>query len=177
MVKVKSFLWLDSSVQQYIRINSVLSGNFTREAMLMRQDYHERITKMVRLLREVMRRADRTVWRCDPVEHRLGVTFDQVTRLLQGYIENEVEMSNSHECWNTCGDYSVEVNSEGCFKDKFCSKQERCTGKLYNCSFIGSDMDVCQSVNGEGGGGGVHFLHNNHCIVSIVLGTRQSSSL
>lgn len=125
----------------------LILGNFTQEARLLRQDYHERISKMVEMLREVMRRADRTLWRCDPDKHQLGSTYEEVTRLLQGYIENEVEMSKSHECWNTCNDYATEINSDGCFKDKFCSKQERCTGKIYNCTFIDSDMDVCQSVS------------------------------
>lgn len=112
----------------------------------MRQQYHDRITKMVRMLREVMRRADRAIWRCDTSMYKKGSNYDEVTRLLQGYIENEVEMSKSHECWSTCDNYGMEIRSDGCFKEKFCSKQERCTGKIYDCTFVDSDMDICQSV-------------------------------
>ncbi|XP_075158797.1 uncharacterized protein LOC142232004 isoform X2 [Haematobia irritans] len=119
-------------------------GNFTQEAELMRKDFEKRTDKTVRLLRDVMKRADRIVWRCDPDKYVLGQNYDEVTRLLQGYIENEVDMNYNRECWQTCEDYTSTKN-EGCFKDKFCARQERCSGNIHSCRRFDSDMFICQS--------------------------------
>ncbi|XP_013108766.1 uncharacterized protein LOC106088028 isoform X2 [Stomoxys calcitrans] len=119
-------------------------GNFTQEAELMRKDFEKRTDKTVRLLRDVMKRADRIVWRCDPDKYVLGQNYDEVTRLLQGYIENEVDMNYNRECWSTCEDYTSTKN-EGCFKDKFCARQERCSGNIHSCRRFDSDMFICQS--------------------------------
>ncbi|KAI9581954.1 hypothetical protein GQX74_011449 [Glossina fuscipes] len=123
-------------------------GNFTQESELMREGYHQRTERTVRLLREVMNRADRIVWRCDPQMYKLGQTYEEVTRLIQGYIENEVDMNHNRECWRTCEDYEYS-KSEGCFKDKFCARQERCTGHIHNCRYVDSDMFICQSGRGN----------------------------
>ncbi|XP_046801825.1 uncharacterized protein LOC111680146 isoform X1 [Lucilia cuprina] len=120
-------------------------GNFTQEAELMRNDYEKRTEKTVRLLREVMQRAERIVWRCDPEQYVKGKNYEEVTRLIQGYIENEVDMNYNRECWKTCDDYERTKN-EGCFKDKFCARQERCSGHIHNCRYVDSDMTICPSA-------------------------------
>lgn len=93
-----------------------------------------------------MERADRHVWRCDPVHYIEHETYEAVTRLLQGYIENEVDMNNDGTCRENCAAYQYAENM-GCYKDMFCSKQPKCTGKLLNCQFIDADMWVCPSVS------------------------------
>ncbi|XP_017851839.1 uncharacterized protein LOC108606329 isoform X1 [Drosophila busckii] len=117
-------------------------GNYTQEAELMRRDYEKRTERTLKLLREVMRRADRILWRCDPKKHVPKVTYDEVTRLLQGYIENEVDLNSDETCRETCS-YYQSTRSEGCFKEKFCARQPKCSGRLYNCQFVESDMWVC----------------------------------
>ncbi|XP_016923096.2 uncharacterized protein orion isoform X1 [Drosophila suzukii] len=119
-------------------------GNYTQEAELMRSDYEKRTERTLKVLKDVMLRADRIVYRCDPAKHVPGVTYDEVTRLLQGYIENEVDLNNEETCRETCGFYQS-TRSEGCFKDLYCSRQPKCTGRLYNCQFVDSDMWVCPS--------------------------------
>ncbi|XP_032580152.1 uncharacterized protein LOC6620262 isoform X1 [Drosophila sechellia] len=119
-------------------------GNYTQEAELMRSDYEKRTERTLKMLKDVMLRADRIVYRCDPTKHVQGVTYDEVTRLLQGYIENEVDLNNEETCRETCGFYQS-TRSEGCFKDLYCSRQPKCTGRLYNCQFVDSDMWVCPS--------------------------------
>ncbi|XP_017139529.1 uncharacterized protein LOC108153940 isoform X1 [Drosophila miranda] len=119
-------------------------GNFTQEAELMRTDYERRTERTLKLLKDVMTRADRIVWRCDPKKHEAGVTYDEVTRLLQGYIENEVDLNNEETCRETCSFYQS-TRSEGCYKDLYCARQPRCSGRLYDCQFVDSDMWVCPS--------------------------------
>ncbi|XP_034671391.1 uncharacterized protein LOC117903453 isoform X2 [Drosophila subobscura] len=119
-------------------------GNFTQEAELMRTDYERRTERTLKLLKDVMTRADRIVWRCDPKKHVAGVTYDEVTRLLQGYIENEVDLNNEETCRETCSFYQS-TRSEGCYKELYCARQPKCSGRLYNCQFVDSDMWVCPS--------------------------------
>ncbi|KQS30547.1 uncharacterized protein LOC6551613 isoform X2 [Drosophila erecta] len=119
-------------------------GNYTQEAELMRSDYEKRTERTLKMLKDVMLRADRIVYRCDPTKHVQGVTYDEVTRLLQGYIENEVDLNNEETCRETCSFYQS-TRSEGCFKELYCSRQPKCSGRLYNCQFVDSDMWVCPS--------------------------------
>uniref|UniRef100_A0A0A1XQQ1 CinA-like protein n=2 Tax=Zeugodacus cucurbitae TaxID=28588 RepID=A0A0A1XQQ1_ZEUCU len=117
-------------------------GNFSQEVELMHMDYAKRTERTLKLLREVMRRADRILWRCDPGKFEHGKNYDEVTRLLQGYIENEVDLNKEETCRETC-DFYQSTRSEGCFKDLYCARQPRCSGKLYHCTYVDADMWVC----------------------------------
>lgn len=75
-----------------------------------------------------------------------GITFDQVTRLLQGYVENEVDMNPDGTCRENCGFYTL-AKHHNCFKDQYCSKQKACSGRILNCGYIDSDMWVCPAVS------------------------------
>ncbi|XP_031632297.1 uncharacterized protein LOC116346405 isoform X1 [Contarinia nasturtii] len=119
-------------------------GNFTKESHLMRQRFEDRVQKTQSLMRKVMERADRSVWRCDPRHHIEGETFITVTRLLQGYIENEVDMNNDNTCRENCAAYQFS-ESYSCYKELFCARQPKCNGKLLNCQFFDSDMWICPS--------------------------------
>lgn len=112
----------------------------------MKSQFNERNVKTQELLRRVMETADRTIWRCDPVNHVEGETYEQVTRLMQGYIENEVDLNSDGTCMENCAAYQY-TESHGCFKDKFCSKQPKCNGKILHCRYIDSDMWICPAVS------------------------------
>ena len=93
-----------------------------------------------------MSEMDRSVWRCDPSSHNRSVSYDEVTRLLQGYIENEIDMNRDQTCRYECSDYE-NAKSEGCYKDEFCARQPRCSGKLHDCQYQASELDVCLGVS------------------------------
>lgn len=112
----------------------------------MRERFNERTLRTQELLRKVMERTDRSVWRCDPSNHVEGETFIAITRLLQGYIENEVDMNTDNTCRENCAAYSF-TESYGCYKDLYCARQQRCAGKLINCQFVDSDMSICPAVS------------------------------
>lgn len=125
-----------------------------------REDFERRMNRAQKMIKDQMIGADRTVWRCDPEHPKPGVTYDEVTRLLQGYIENEVDLSAEGTCRQDCA-YYQSAKSEGCHGDEFCSKQPRCGGRLHSCQFVDSNLQVCQSekdsprryefIQGEGG--------------------------
>ncbi|XP_028172666.1 uncharacterized protein LOC114361723 isoform X2 [Ostrinia furnacalis] len=117
-------------------------GNYTQEASLTRQRYGERTALTAAAARAALAMASRDLYRCDPPEHKEGETYAEVTRLLQGYIENEVDMNSEGTCRDNCAAYTVAEN-HGCFKDQFCSKQPPCKGRILNCKYIDSDMWVC----------------------------------
>ncbi|XP_060645335.1 uncharacterized protein LOC132784006 [Drosophila nasuta] len=80
----------------------------------------------------------------DLENHVLGGTYEELTRLLQGYVENEVDLNSDGSCSQSCPDYT-NTTKMGCFEQKFCSQQPSCSGRIHDCRFIESDLSVCQS--------------------------------
>ncbi|XP_059609555.1 uncharacterized protein LOC132256957 isoform X2 [Phlebotomus argentipes] len=119
-------------------------GNYTQEPQLMRQRFENRTEKTQELVQRVLERADREVWRCDPDVHIEGETYEQFTRLLQGYVENEVDMNTDGTCKENCAAYTFS-ESHGCFKDLYCAQQPQCKGRILNCTYVDSDMWICPS--------------------------------
>ncbi|KAL7729796.1 hypothetical protein ACLKA6_014660 [Drosophila palustris] len=92
-----------------------------------------------------MRVADRTLWRCDPIKHIPKITYDEVTRLLQGYIENEENLSSGGYCFQNCAHYvnaRIYVN-EHCYMGMYCAKQPKCSGQVRNCQFVETHLTLC----------------------------------
>ncbi|XP_047503173.1 uncharacterized protein LOC125048534 isoform X1 [Pieris napi] len=117
-------------------------GNFTQEASLTRQRYTERTARTATAAKAALAMAQRDLYRCDPPQHVKGETYEEVTRLLQGYIENEVDMNPDMTCKENCAYYTLSKNY-GCFKDMYCASQPTCKGRIINCQYVDSDMWVC----------------------------------
>ncbi|XP_034101870.1 uncharacterized protein LOC117566449 [Drosophila albomicans] len=120
------------------------NGNFTTKRNSVRQNYNEITQTALASLKEVTEKTDRLLWRCDPSPHIHKVTYDEVTRLLQGYIENEVDLNTDGSCSRTCADYH-NTTSKSCSDEKFCAQQPKCSGRIHDCQFIDSIQSVCQS--------------------------------
>lgn len=110
----------------------------------MKQRFEQRTKKTQENVKKVLQIADRTLLRCDPSHHIDGETYTSLTRLLQGYIENEVDLNTDGTCRESCNHYQY-AESHGCFKNMYCAKQPKCHGKLLNCQFVDSDMWICQA--------------------------------
>ncbi|XP_045773211.1 uncharacterized protein LOC123872741 isoform X3 [Maniola jurtina] len=119
-------------------------GNFTQEASLTRQRYGERTSRTAAAARAALAMARRDLYRCDPPQHKLGETYEEVTRLLQGYIENEVDMNSDNTCRENCAYYTL-AEHHTCFKEQFCAQQAVCKGRIIDCNYIDSDMWVCRA--------------------------------
>ncbi|XP_070139630.1 uncharacterized protein [Drosophila kikkawai] len=117
-------------------------GEFSEEKRLMLEEYQRRTNRTLRMFKEVMSRQDRTVWRCDPAYHRSGVTYEEVTRLLQGYIENEADLNADRSCKQECSTYQ-HSKTQGCYDGELCKKQQPCKGNVHNCRYVESTMTVC----------------------------------
>lgn len=78
--------------------------------------------------------------------YKIGETYLQVTRLLQGYIENEVNLNKEFTCKETCSFYKY-AQVEGCYKEGYCAQQPTCNGKVLKCQYVDSDMWICPAVS------------------------------
>ncbi|XP_050526498.1 uncharacterized protein LOC126897171 isoform X2 [Daktulosphaira vitifoliae] len=123
-------------------------GNFTFERKKQKDQFEDRIKMQLNILKKSMSSANNMYWRCDPPQHKLGETYLEVTQLLQGYIENEVDMNTDQNCFQNCAYYDV-AEHKSCFKDQFCSKQHSCNGRILNCQYFDSDMRICQAPFGS----------------------------
>lgn len=121
-------------------------GDFDVESRLSQVSYDKHMRDIVNTAKQTMLRLSNEYWRCDPLTHVEGTTYVQLTQLLQGYIENEVDMNNEQSCGQNCASYSGNRGrSTGCYKDQFCAKQNRCRGAIQKCQFIDADATVCIS--------------------------------
>ncbi|XP_035439759.1 uncharacterized protein LOC118269000 isoform X1 [Spodoptera frugiperda] len=116
-------------------------GNFTQEASLTRQRYSERTGQTATAARAALAMSKRDLYRCDPPVHT-SATYAEVTRLLQGYVENEVDMNGDATCKENCAFYTLTEN-HGCYMEQFCYKQDKCRGRIIDCQYLDSDMWVC----------------------------------
>jgi len=130
----------------YMMLKIYNKGNFTAEAEAAKTKFEEQATEKMNSIKMVLPTMSRQYMKCDPPEHKKGETYLEVTKLLQGYIENEVDMNPSQSCKSKCSAYNY-AESEGCYKDLFCAKQPRCNGRIFDCQFFNADAWVCMAAN------------------------------
>ncbi|XP_076270236.1 uncharacterized protein LOC143202514 isoform X2 [Rhynchophorus ferrugineus] len=127
-------------------IDQVLNNgkhNYQPLAIENRKRFEAHYNKTLSSVRSRMVYSSTKYWRTDPESHSKGTTYDEFTRLLQGHIQNEVDMNHQRSCRSTCADYSM-AKSYGCYdSDSPYCKLEKCGGRLIGCRFIKSDMDIC----------------------------------
>ncbi|XP_049817675.1 uncharacterized protein LOC126264314 [Aethina tumida] len=77
-----------------------------------------------------------------PASDKLGITYDVISKLLQGFIQNEESLSDKNSCWKNCDDFTVTKVKN--FKGTKCDKKS-CNGKVLNCQFISNTLKICPS--------------------------------
>uniref|UniRef100_A0A182MT46 Uncharacterized protein n=1 Tax=Anopheles culicifacies TaxID=139723 RepID=A0A182MT46_9DIPT len=148
MTELKGYIMMQFS---YMLLKTYGKGNFTTESMDRRNELRSRLTRTQQLLQNVMQQTSGEYWRCDPERgtHRENTTYVQFTRLLQGYVENEVDMNTDETCRETCSHYQYGHQQHRCYKELYCSKQQKCAGRIYDCEYIDSDMWICPAAPGS----------------------------
>ncbi|XP_066151749.1 uncharacterized protein [Euwallacea fornicatus] len=128
----------------YMLLRLYGKGNFTKEAQHSRERFEERTNNAVVAVKAAMRNVSRELWKCDPKKHVQGETYEEITNLLQGYIQNEVDLNSEGTCRENCAEYSF-TKSHGCYENLYCRQQRTCCGKIIGCKFIDSDMWICNA--------------------------------
>ncbi|KAK7072723.1 hypothetical protein SK128_001451 [Halocaridina rubra] len=123
-------------------------GNFTVERDIAQRLYLQYSEDLIHEARKVLVNESREYFNCDPKKYVDGDTHVQFTELLQGYIENEVDMNSGGSCTQSCGYYN-HAKSEGCYlpSSQYCGKHRRCEGTIHDCRFYDADAWVCLSKN------------------------------
>lgn len=144
LVEIKAFIMMEFS---YMTLHNLGRGNFTKELSLMRSKHDQRVQHSQGLLANIVARSRRVYLRCDPEpwQSGLGKSYDHVSRLLQGYVANEINFNSKESCFDTCEDYEDAVITSCSGEDEFCKKQPKCSGRFHSCRFIAADLSVCQS--------------------------------
>ncbi|KAG4078126.1 hypothetical protein HA402_002177 [Bradysia odoriphaga] len=112
--------------------------------------FKSRSSKMRNHVRVLLADSRTDVWMCDPdVYYKLDNTDNQITRFVQGYMDNEANLNEKNSCRKTCSHYQLAQNYN-CFNGTYCShvggeeqKKHRCLGTILNCTFIDSHVNVC----------------------------------
>lgn len=127
---------------------SKLDPSFTVLSDEAKAQFEKRVNETSSMFRGLMEIVPKELWKCDPATHEKGKTYDEFTRLLQGHIQNEVDMGKGGSCREDCSTYHSTF-SQGCYDSdsKYCKETERCNGRLLNCQFFESHMDICPSKN------------------------------
>lgn len=121
-------------------------GDYVKEAQQTRKLYEKRLWISVKAMTIEMNKSSRQLWKCDPLIHTAGMTYIEITQLLQGYIQNEVDLNPKGSCLSECKNYGY-TKSHSCYQNLYCNQQRRCNGKVIQCQFIASNMLVCPSNN------------------------------
>lgn len=81
---------------------------------------------------------------------RIAANYHQITRFIQGYVDNEVNLNADKKCSFSCTDFR-QTNNFGCHPDTLCAAQHidptatRCNGTVYNCEKLDNDLTICPS--------------------------------
>lgn len=120
------------------------SGDYESNANTMRTDFMGKTVSSLIASHKIFEATSRSVLRCDPKTYQANDTYLEITRLLQGQIENEIDLNRERSCTDTCSNYQfVEDGTFGCSERSVCNKQTKCKGKLLNCRTTLDDMWVC----------------------------------
>ncbi|XP_065200277.1 uncharacterized protein LOC135831598 [Planococcus citri] len=142
MVQVKGIIMTEFS---YMILSLYTSGDYKEYADEFHDTMIKRLNKQAQVANEVMKKADNSLWKCDPDQYVFNKTYIEVTRLIQGYIQNEIELSHDRNCFDGCGYYSY-VNKPGCSnQDSLCKQQPKCNGRVFDCRLVDEDMNICFS--------------------------------
>jgi len=140
LTEIKGYAMIQFS---YMMLRLYGRGNFTLESDMAKRSFESQATEKLLAVKSILPHMDKMLWSCDPNIQNEHLTYEKLT-LLQGHIENEVDMNDISTCRHSCSTYDA-AEPKGCFKNLLCAKQQRCTGRLFDCQFYHADAWVCMS--------------------------------
>lgn len=123
------------------------SGDFMNTAGNVRSDFEHKVVESLKASQEIFEHSNRFVLRCDPDEHIENSTYLEITKLLQGHIENEMDLNRERSCIETCQHYQFTEKDFGCSERSICNRQPKCGGKILSCTSLQDNMWICPSSN------------------------------
>ncbi|KAJ6642110.1 hypothetical protein Bhyg_07056 [Pseudolycoriella hygida] len=136
----------------YMFLTVYNQNNSVMLAENLRMRFSERTMEIQQRVKDLMEQSGRETWNCDtePNEYQYKGVSNQVTKLLQGYIDNEVNLNPVNDCKKVCNDYTLTKNYQ-CYNGSLCDPAredpyiKKCHGNIVNCEFI-DNLRVCPSI-------------------------------
>jgi len=141
LAEIKGYMMVQFS---YIVFKMYGHDSLTLESDVSRRKFSTNTAYKISFAKEILNAASSDLWHCDSQNPVEGVSYVRLTKLLQGHLENEVDMNTRGSCSDNCAAFQV-AEPLGCYKDMFCAKQSRCQGRLFECQFFNADAWVCLS--------------------------------
>lgn len=120
-------------------------GDFANTAGAFRSAFEQKVVDSLKASQEIFEHSNRFVVRCDPDEHVENSTYLEITKLLQGHIENEMDLNRDRSCVETCQNYQFVSSDFGCSDRSICNRQSKCNGKILSCTSLQDNMWICPS--------------------------------
>lgn len=129
-------------------IINIILDDLKQESNIFREEFAKKTDRWKYSIKESLALSDNMLWRCD-LQHNFAQYTTKLTRLVQGYVDNEVNLNVWDTCRFTCSDYTRTMNY-GCHEDTLCNKQKsvrQCKGDIYDCQHISNDATIAFSVS------------------------------
>lgn len=141
--EIKGYIMVQFS---YVVFKMYGQDSLTMEMDISRRKFQTNTAYKISFAKEILETVSQDFWHCDAKSPKEGLHYIRMTNLLQGHLENEVDLNNLHSCRDNCAAYKV-AEPLGCYKNMFCAKQSPCRGRLFDCQFFNADAWVCMSQN------------------------------
>lgn len=92
----------------------------------------------------------RIVWSCD--DFRTNESYTQLTNLVQGIVDNEINLNPDGTCTKYCTDFKQTKNYD-CKPNTLCAdtnldrNKTRCEGSIRDCDYFGPTFSYCPNVS------------------------------
>lgn len=88
----------------------------------------------------------RTIWSCD--DFNKADSYTSLTNFIQGYVDNEVNLSPDGSCAPYCSDLKITKNYD-CKPKTMCASMNatQCEGTVRDCDYFGPTFTYCSSVS------------------------------
>lgn len=140
LTELKAYVMVQFS---YVVFKIYGHDSLTMEVDISKRKLRISSAQKISFAKDILSAVSNDIWRCDDKSQG---SYVQLTKLLQGHLENEVDLNNLGSCRDNCAAYKV-AEPLGCYQNMFCAKQSPCKGRLFDCQFFNADAWVCMSQN------------------------------
>lgn len=116
------------------------------EIEIMKRQFQTRFDTKRQIFYDLMQNIDNSVWRCDPSQYIEGVTYEQLSGILQAFIDHENNLSSIRTCSDDCNHFqntkSYHCDWSPCDKDI----KGKCNGRVKRCIRANGTTEICLSV-------------------------------
>lgn len=101
---------------------------------------------------KLMWELSRIVWTCD--NFTSNDSYTQLTNFIQGYVDNEINLSPDGSCVQYCSDFKKTKNY-GCKSNTLCGanyldhNKTLCEGTVRDCDYFGPTFSYCPNVSNK----------------------------